>query len=234
MNSRNRLPVGTIPGIIILIVLLVLGIAMWRLSGPGSGGASSEGSMAHQQPDYSHAERREPGDPFTMGPVDAPVGLVVFSDYQCPFCAQWARETLPVMEELADKGELRIEHRDVNVYGPSSKRAAIASFAASRQGRFWDFHHALFDGGRTRSERDLSEGALIRVAEALGMDGRQFARDMSSPEATDEIERNQDLGIEHGATSTPVFILGGAPLVGAQPTDVFLQAYDDAVRSAGR
>ena len=65
------------------------------------------------------------------------------------------------------------------------------------------------------------------------MNGQQFSTDMNSAEANSEIERNEDLGIEHGATSTPVFILGGTPMVGAQPSETFLQAYDDAVRSAG-
>lgn len=233
VNRSKRLPAGTVPGLIMLVTLLVLGVAMWRSSGPGTGDVPAEGAAAQQQPDYSHAERREQGDPFAIGPVDAPVGLVVFSDYQCPFCAQWVRETLPSMMELADKGELRIEHRDVNVYGPASKRAALASFAAARQDRFWEFHDALFDGGRTRTERDLSEDALVGLAEQLGMNGAEFAADMVSPEATEEIARNEDLGIEHGAQSTPVFIIGGRPMVGAQPTEVFVEAHEAALESAG-
>lgn len=229
----TRLPVGTVPGLVMLAILLVLGVALWRLVDSGSGVATGGGAVAQQQPDYSHAERREAGDPFALGPVDAPVGLVVFSDYQCPFCAQWSRETLPVMKERAEAGELRIEWRDVNVYGPASKRAALASYAAAVQGSFWEFHGALFDGGRTQSERDLSEAALVALAGEVGMDTERFAADMISPEAAEEIARNEELGIEHGASATPVFILGGSPMVGAQPAEVFLDAHETALDSSG-
>lgn len=236
-RSSSRLPMGTIPGVIMLIVLVVLGVAMVRMTGSGSAGGGGRGvdaAVAQQQPDYSYAERRDPDDPFAMGPVDAPVGLVVFSDYQCPFCAQWSHDTLPALQELAEEGELRIEHRDVNVYGPASKRAALAAYAAAEQNRFWDFHDALYEGGRTRSERDLSEDALIALAGALGMDTERFFADMISREAADEIAKNEDLGIEHGATSTPVFIYGGTPMVGAQSTEVFLDAHEAALESSGR
>lgn len=229
----NRLPVGTLPGLFILVVLLALAVAMWRAAGSGSGGTTGESAVAQQQPDFSHAERREVDDPFAAGSVNAPVGLVIFSDYQCPFCAQWAHETMPEMQALAAKGELRIEHRDVNVYGPASKRAALASYAAAEQDRFWQFHEALYDGGRTRSEQDLSEEDLIALADELGMDTDRFAADMISSEATEEIARNEDLAIEHGASSTPVFILGGTPIVGAQPTEAFLKAHEAALDSSG-
>ena len=232
-RESNRLPVGTIPGIAMLVVLLALGVAMWRAADSGSGGTPGGDAVSQQQPDYSHAERREADDPFAIGPVDAPVGLVIFSDYQCPFCAQWVHETLPEMLNLAEKGELRIEHRDVNVYGPASKRAALASYAAAEQDRFWEFHDALYEGGRTRSERNLSEESLIALAGELGMDTGRFTADMISSEATEEIARNENLGIEHGASSTPVFILGGTPMVGAQSTEVFLDAHESALNASG-
>ncbi|MDV6300863.1 DsbA family protein [Dietzia maris] len=217
-----------------LAILIILGVAMWRAGATGEGDTAAGGVIAQQQPDYSYAERREPSDPFAFGPVDAPVGLVVFSDYQCPFCAQWNRETLPVMKERAEAGELRIEWRDVNVYGPASKRAAMASYAAAEQGQFWEFHDALFKGGRTRSERDLSEAALIDMAGRLGMNTERFAVDMISSEASEEIARNEELGIEHGARATPVFILGGVPMIGAQPSEDFVDAHEAALESAGK
>lgn len=232
-HRSGRLPIGTIPGLVMLAILIILVVAMWRAGDAGDGDTAGGGVVAQQQPDYSYAERRETGDPFALGPVDAPVGLVVFSDYQCPFCAQWSRETLPVMKERAEAGELRIEWRDVNVYGPASKRAAMASYAAAEQGRFWEFHDALFDGGRTRSERDLSEAALVALAGQRGMDTERFAADMISPQAAEEIARNEELGIEHGASATPVFILGGSPMVGAQPAEVFLDAHETALETSG-
>lgn len=232
-TTDSRLPAGTIPGLIILAILVALGVAMLR-SGSTTPTDAGAGSVASDQPDYSYAERREPDDPFALGPVDAPVGLVVFSDYQCPFCAQWNHETMPVMAQYATDGDLRIEWRDVNVYGPTSKRAALAAYAAANQGAYWEYHDALFEGGHTRPERDLSRNALIELAADLGMDTGQFAADMDSTAATDEIARNEELGMDHGATATPVFILGGVPHVGAQPPEVFDEAFREALRQSGK
>lgn len=228
----RRLPIGTVPGVFFLIVIVLLAVALWRSSGGAGSGEQSGSVVSSSAPDYSHAERRSPDDPFAIGPVDAPVGLVVFSDYQCPFCAQWSHETLPEMLTRAEAGELRIEWRDVNVYGSDSKRAALAAYAAAAQGDFWGYHDALFESGHTRSPGELSEETLIALAGELGMDRTRFAADMSSPEAAEEIARNEQLGLDHGAMSTPVFLLGGSPMVGAQPTEVFLDAYEAALAAS--
>ena len=239
-STSSRLPVGTVPGLVILVVLVLLVVALWRTagggSGPaggGSGSAAQQGGVISRQPDYSHAERRDPADPFALGPVDAPVGLVVFSDYQCPFCARWSHETLPSMIARAEAGDLRIEWRDVNVYGADSERASLAAYAAAAQGHFWEYHDALFADGRTRSRGGLSEENLVALAAELGLERGQFRADMSSPAAAEEIARNARLGLDHGAMSTPVFVLGGTPMVGAQPPEVFLEALQSALDSSG-
>lgn len=233
-ETPPRLPVGTRPGVLILVILVLLAVAMWRASVDSGGGlAAQQGQVVSRQPDYSHAERRDSADPFALGPVDAPVGLVVFSDYQCPFCAQWSHETLPLMIARAEAGDLRIEWRDVNVYGSDSERASLAAFAAAAQGRFWEYHDALFADGRTRRAGGLSEEGLVALAGELGLARAQFATDMSSPAAAQEIARNKQLAIDHGAVSTPVFLLGGKPLVGAQPPEVLLEEYEAALDANG-
>lgn len=185
-----------------------------------------------EEPDLSFAERRDPEDLLAAGPVDAPVTLIVFSDYQCPFCAQWSDETLPLMMDRAEAGDLRIEWRDVNIYGAPSERAARASYAAGLQGEFWAYHDALFAGGEHRSESELSHEALIDLAGDLDLDTERFATDMESSETVAQIEENAELGIELGAFSTPAFSMGGTPLVGAQPSQVFVDAFDEALAEA--
>lgn len=179
------------------------------------------------QPDLTDIQRRDEGDPLAAGPVDAPVGLVVFSDYQCPYCAQWNHDTLPILMERAEAGELRIEWRDVNVFGDDSVRAAKAAYAAALQDSYWEYHHALYPDGETRD--DLSEDALVALAEDLGLDTEQFAADLTSEETQTAIDANAKLGLSIGAYSTPAFIMGGQPIVGAQPTEVFVNAFDAAL-----
>lgn len=185
------------------------------------------------QPDLSGAaETRDEEDLLAAGPVDAPVVLVVFSDYQCPFCARWSEQTLPSMMEHVEAGDLRIEWRDVNVFGPASERAARASYAAALQGAFWEYHDALFEGGERRSADELSEEALVALADELGLDTDRFAADLGSEETAEVISANEQLGFDLGATFTPVFILGGQPIVGAQPTEVFEEAFPVALDAA--
>lgn len=178
--------------------------------------------------------RRDPADPLTDGPVDAPVTLVVYSDYQCPFCALWSHQTLPVMREYAAAGDLRIEWRDVNVFGVDSARAARAAYAAGLQGAFWEYHDALFAEGEKPSVDVLTDAGLAAVAAEVGLDTDRFAADVASAEVGAAVQANADEGTSIGATSTPSFLVGGVPVVGAQPTEVFVAAVEDALaRTAG-
>lgn len=184
------------------------------------------------QPDFTDVERRDDADLLAAGPVDAPVALVVFSDYQCPFCARWSSETLPVLMEHVEAGELRIEWRDANVFGPASERGARASYAAALQGSFWEYHDALFADGQHRPEAELSDEALVALAADLGLDTEQFASDLSSDQTAKVITGNAQLAHDLGVYSTPAFVLGGQPIVGAQPTQVFVDAFRTALNVA--
>ncbi|GGC08002.1 DsbA family protein [Cellulomonas carbonis] len=178
--------------------------------------------------------RRDPADPLAVGPVDAPVVMVVYSDYQCPFCAVWSDRTLPAMEPYVEAGDLRIEWRDIAVFGPDSARAARAAYAAGLQGGFLDYHHGLFADGEKRSRDELSEESLVALADSLGLDADRFAQDLTSAEVDAAVQVNEDEAAAVGAFSTPSFLVGGTPLVGAQPTEVFVTAVEQALaRAAG-
>src|SRR5699024_9713231 len=120
------------------------------------------------QPDLSHEEARDPDDLLAEGPVDAPVVLVVFTDFQCPYCARWSHETLPELREYVDRGELRIEWRDVNIYGDDSERAARAALAAAKQCGLEEYHDMPFDRGGLRLE-----GRAVNI---YGEDSERAAR----------------------------------------------------------
>lgn len=184
------------------------------------------------QVDLTHVEQRDPDDPLAIGGVDAPVTLVVFSDYQCPYCASWSEDTLPAMMDYVDVGDLRIEWRDLNVYGALSEQASKASFAAGLQDKFWQFHDELFLDGEIRSEGQLTQDAMLEIADNLGIDTEQFIEDMRSDVVNEQIQANEALGTDLGAYSTPAFVLGGQPMLGAQPTNVFVDAMEDALATA--
>ncbi|MGO2755964.1 DsbA family protein [Brachybacterium alimentarium] len=234
-----------VPAVIIVVVALLIAAVLWLRPGGEQGGGdtvSTAGSSVDVSdlpppsevavPDLSDAESRDPEDLLADGPVDAPVVLVVFTDYQCPYCARWTHDTLPALQDYVERGELRIEWRDVNVYGEDSVRAARAALAAAMQGRHADYQQALFDGGEIRSSSQLSDEALIELADDLGLDPVQFAEDMQSEQVGSTIVDNAARGIELGAMTTPSFVIGGTPSVGAQPTEVFTDQIDEALEEA--
>ncbi|XNY99985.1 DsbA family protein [Micrococcus luteus] len=196
---------------------------------PGSvrAAAGTTGSSEDTSPNF--IERRDPDDPLAVGAVDAPVVLVAFGDYQCGHCASWSTNTMTELQHLVDEGTLRIEWRDLNIFGEGSARAARAGWAAGRQDAFLDYHHALFPQGKPRPPQQLTDRALVGLAGELGLDTERFARDMASQEAKDAIAQNQQLGYSLGASSTPAFMLDRKPLLGDQPVEVFERGIERAL-----
>lgn len=244
-RTRDRRSRWLAPLVIVAVIAVLIGAVLW-MGGGGGGeqasestgveGAEQPGAESNPsevaQPDLSAEEGRDPDDLLAEGPVDADVVLVMFTDYQCPFCAQWSHETLPTMREYVERGELRIEYRDVNVYGEDSERAARAALSAAKQGEFKAYHEALFPEGEIRSPQELDEDSLVELAGELGLDTEQFREDLHSEEVAATVDANAQQGIELGAFSTPSFIVGGEPMVGAQPTAVFTDAVDKALAEA--
>lgn len=232
-----------VPVAIIAVVALLIGVVIWLNAGAdGDDPATAEtaatepAAVEHPDsvatPDLSSEEARDPDDLLAVGPVDAPVGMVVFSDFQCQYCARWSHETLPVLMEYVDRGDLRIEFRDVNIYGDDSERAAKALLAAAQQDAFLEYHEALFPEGEVRSSGELSEDALVASARELGLDVEQFRTDLTSDQTAEVIAANAQQGWDLGTMSTPAFIIGGTPTIGAQPTAEFTRMVDEKLAAA--
>lgn len=176
-------------------------------------------------------ERREADDPLALGDPDAPVAMVVFSDYRCPFCAKFSRETEPVLiERFVDTGALRIEWRDFPIFGDQSMLAARAGRAAAEQGRFWEFNRAVYAAAPDRQKADFTEQSLIDFATQAGVpDIDAFTASMRGSAFDDAIAADLAQGNSIGVPSTPAFLIDGVPLLGAQPTEEFVRAVDAAV-----
>ncbi|WP_207203740.1 DsbA family protein [Actinomyces minihominis] len=248
-SSATRI---VVPILIVIIAILLLVVA-WLVQGSSLGkeplgaqtsgtavteeveGATDEvgdanaGAEAPAENDLTTLEAREENDPLAVGAVDAPVAMIVYSDYQCPYCGRFNEETLPVMMEYVDQGLLRIEWRDANFFGPASETAARAAYAAGLQGRFLEFNNALFPGGDKLADTGLTEEALTALAGELGLDQAQFEADLTDPATATIIAEHAALVQGIGVTSTPTVILGGVPVIGAQPTDVFVQTFEDVL-----
>lgn len=200
---------------------------------PASPGAPpAAGTTADKALPLDGLVRRIDGEPGTLGQVNAPVVLVAFSDYQCPYCSVWVAQTQPILRRYIDDGSLRIEWRDANIFGDASRTASKAAYAAGAQGKFWHMHDALFPNGGRLSKGDLTEEALIAKAASLGLDRDRFAADLRSPAVAAAIAHNETEAAQLGVTSTPQFFLAGQRIVGAQPPDVFDALVAKAVAAA--
>lgn len=152
---------------------------------------------------------------MAWGNIDAPVVIAAFSDLGCPYCAQWATETLPQLADYVEDGTVRIEWHDFPVTGPDAVEAAKAARAAAEQDRFFEFVDALYASGEELS----AENFLVWAEEAGVPDLTQFEADSAGYDA--EIAEARELGAALEITGTPAFIVGEEPLSGAQPVEAF-------------
>ncbi|GAB49881.1 DsbA family protein [Mobilicoccus pelagius] len=200
---------------------------------------SSTGSAAESSPGtveelVAAMQRREKDDPLALGRVDAPVVLVEFSDWRCPFCGLWARNTRPALQKYVDDGTLRIEYRDLPIFGEESQLAARAGRAAAKQGRFWQFYDVVYGAAPERGHAALSPEKLVAFAREAGVaDLERFGDDLASPQIATELERDLDDARRLGApNSVPLFLVGTEALSGAQPTQVFVEAVERQAAAA--
>jgi protein-disulfide isomerase len=149
-------------------------------------------------------------DPWT-GAADAPVTIIEFSDFECPYC----RRSVPILKELLATypGKLKLVYRDFP--GPNHQKAlsaAVAAQCAAEQSRFWEYHDALF----TR-QAPATGWIFFALAEDLGLHPSLFATCLKENRYREEVMKDLRDGLKLGVTSTPTFFINGRPLVGARP-----------------
>lgn len=167
-----------------------------------------------------------PDDDPATGPADAPVVAIEFSDYQCQFCGQFARETLHRLLERYPE-QIRFVYRDLVIYGPISFQAAVSAECANDQGAFWLYHDRLFE-----QQNNLTPELFFAIARELNLDMQQFARCVSDPTVEDEVKADTAAAEALGIRGTPTFYINGRILVGAQPLETFAAMIDEEVASA--
>ncbi|GAB3709324.1 DsbA family protein [Nocardiopsis oceani] len=178
--------------------------------------------------------RRNADDPMALGDADAPVVLVAYSDFACPYCATWAQETQPeLVERYVDSGDLRIEWREFPYLGDVSQTLSVGAVAAGEQEAFWEYQEAVFERQDDLKSSSDPDEDLGEVAEEIGLDPDQFLEDLRSERSGIEVGHDFVEGQQIGVSATPAFIVNGDPIMGAQPLDVFLESVDTALAAAG-
>jgi len=160
-------------------------------------------------------------DDPAYGPQDAPITIIEFSDFQCPYCVKWATEIWPQIQ-AAYPDQIRLVYRDFPLYSihANAEPAAVAANCANEQGQFWPFHDLLVN-----SDLGLSRQSYETFASTLGLDMTSFTACLDA-NSTDEITADYDYAVKLGIQSTPTFFVNGIALIGAQPYEVFKQVID--------
>ncbi|MEU3271158.1 thioredoxin domain-containing protein [Saccharomonospora sp. NPDC006951] len=237
MSARTRLDTSKRDGILVgVLVLAALGLIIYLVTGKQDDSAAAGTPQSGQQAASSEASagpladlaRREPGDPMSLGATDAPVTMIMYEDYRCPFCAKFSRDIAPALiERYVDTGVLRMEWRDLPIFGEQSLIAARAGHAAAEQGRFWEFTEAVYAAAPDRGHADLTPETLREFAEEAGVgDLGRFSSGLDSTRYDAAIEADAREGTSLGVSSTPTFIINGRPVLGAQPLDTFVSVID--------
>jgi protein-disulfide isomerase len=160
------------------------------------------------------------GAPAT-GPTDAPVTMVEFTDYQCPYCHRAQDTVEQILEEY--KGRVRLVHLDYPLGNHSGAvPAAQAARCAGEQGRFWDYHRNLMTENGALDDDDLAARAA-----SLKLDARTFAQCLASDRYHEAIAAEVDLGSSAGVTGTPAYFINGRLVSGARPFPDFAEIIDE-------
>jgi protein-disulfide isomerase len=166
-------------------------------------------------------------DAPVRGNPKAPVTVVEFSDFQCPYCVRARPTVARVREAYGDKLRWVFRHFPLSFHERAEK-AGEAAACAGDQGRFWEMHDRLWANNTRLEVPDLKGHAA-----ALGLDAAAFDRCLDSGRHAGLVDRDLQAGASYGVSGTPAFFVNGRPLVGAQPFEAFQQVIDDELRRAG-
>jgi protein-disulfide isomerase len=171
------------------------------------------------------APRREvavAADDAALGAANAPVTIVEFSDFQCPFCQRVAPTLKRITETYGDKVRVVWKDFPLTSIHPEAFKAAEAGNCAREQGKFWEYHDRLF-----ANQQALQPDALKAHAAAVGLDTAQFNACLDSAKYSDRVQEHIGAGARLGINSTPALFINGRPVTGAQPYEVFARIIDE-------
>ena len=165
-------------------------------------------------------------DAMAMGKADAPLTMVAFVDYECPFCRRFDVDTFPrIKKEFIDTGKLRYVVRDLPLeFHPRAQKASEASYCAADQGKYWEMRDVL-----VQNQQKLDPESLVAHAKGLGLAEAEFRKCLDSGKHAAPVKASLDEAKKLGVSGTPTFVIGktggdalkGVKVVGALPFAVF-------------
>jgi len=208
MSEKKQITIKFSTMLIIAIVAIALVSAFFLFGGSSGEKSATSGAT---------------GDDPMKGSADAPVTIIEYSDFQCPFCARFWSQTLPqLQEEYIDTGKVKLIYKDFPLsFHENAQKAAEAGECADDQGMFWEYHDMIYE-----NQNALSVSNLKSYAKDLGLDTSEFNDCLDSEKYEDEVKEDFKEGQAAGVSGTPAFFINGKSLVGAQPFSEFKKVID--------
>jgi len=206
-----------------LMIRALLVAAAWLLTVPGP---PAPRSASRQAPDALAARAK--------GRADAPLTVYEMSDFQCPYCREFALATMPVLErEYIQPGKVRLVYINLPLTSLHKNAAAAAEVAlcAARQQRFWPMHDLLFRHQAQWAPLASPRAFLLALGDSARLDRARLTRCVASGAAAADVRADAERARRSGATSTPTFYIEGALLEGAAPVSVFRAVLDSIYQS---
>lgn len=175
-------------------------------------------------------------DDPVRGDPNAPITIIEFSDFQCPFCARFHVQTLPsLMEEYINTGKVNFVYRDFPIQSihPNALPAAVAAECANEQGKYWEYHDTLFEkqSSWARLDSNTAIATFTQYAQDIELEMEQFNSCLASGKYLQEVQNDLSDGRDYEITGTPGFFIGNdkigfVKLNGAQPFESFKRIID--------
>jgi protein-disulfide isomerase len=207
-----------------VLVGLVLGSILVVLSLSTVAGGAREDAPILVRPEGTPAERR------ALGPVNAPVQIVLYNDFQCAHCEKLHREAeVGILSRYVATGKAHLEVRQVAFLGPESASAAEAALCAADQGKFWEYRDALFTVWRQVGPATYSNQGLKEVARQLGLKGEVFGACVDSGARRAEVQEDMRRAESDGVRGVPTMFVNGRRLEGALPFESYAKVIDEVL-----
>lgn len=236
--SKTAFGFGLVLGVAVMSILALGGIVALLVNGGSldgvlSGRAATNNNPIAAAPTYNDTAPTAPVGPVDIaitdsdhlrGNKDAKVTLVEFSDFQCPFCGRFKPTMDQAMKEYGDQIRLVYKHFPLDSIHPYARPAAEASECASEQGKFWEYHDALFT-----NQALLSNDYFGQLAKELGLDTNKFSSCVTSGKYQQRVEADYQLGLASGVQGTPHTLVNGIAISGAESYAVVKARIDAAL-----
>lgn len=188
---------------------------------------SGSGSQSPQTVDKNALVAR---DANRKGEANAPVSIVEFADFQCPFCGRHHQAVEPsILQEFVDTGKASYSYKHLAFLGPESVYSAVAAECAADQGKFWQFHDYLFEHQQGENEGAFEKPKLLEFGKALNLDMTRFEKCVNDDETIARVQADSAEAARLGVSSTPTFYVNGVPLIGLKSPAEFRAAVQQAL-----